>query len=188
MKNRTWLFGILTVMFSGLLFMGSAMAADQPQKRDWEIGAGYQGMWMGSFLNGISARSWIKGQYGIEGNFFYGGIDAEIASMNQDADLYVGEIKLMYAPIVRDYSKFYGGIVASYGSFDLKGDMYDYRDDIYGLGLVFGSEFRFQEIPELGFNFDVGYRHYFFDDKIYGDDIDLDIKGINATFGIHYYF
>jgi opacity protein-like surface antigen len=189
MKVQKWLIGALVVLVTGCFFMSSAIAADTPQNRDWEIGAGYQGMWMGGFLNGISARSWVKQRFGIEGNFFYGGIDADIDYLgSEDADLYVGEIKLMYAPIVRQYSKFYGGIVGSAGWVDLSGDLVDYKDEIYGLGAFIGSEFRFAEFPELGFNFDVGYRHYFYDDTIDGRDIDLDIKGINATFGIHYYF
>lgn len=192
MKLKNKLTFIAGTVMAALLFCSPAMAADQ--QSDWKVGVGYQGMWAGEFLNGISGRAWYQDRFGIEGNFFYGGVDFRVsdgASFKQEADLYVGEIKLMYAPIIREYSKFYAGLQGSIGSFDLDGDLINYKDEIYGFGVFIGSEFHFQEFPELGFNFDVGYKHYFYEDRPFGSGgpkIDLELKGIGATFGIHYYF
>lgn len=192
MKLKNVLAFVSIVMMASLILCGSAMASEQSSA--WKVGVGYQGMWAGEFLNGVSARAWYQDRYGIEGNFFYGGVDFEVSdgvSMHEEADLYVGEIKLMYAPIIREYSKFYGGIQGSIGCFDLNGDLIDYKDEIFGFGVFIGSEFHFQEFPELGFNFDVGYKHYFYDDNPYGSDgpeVDIELKGVGATFGIHYYF
>ncbi len=193
MKINSVCTSISTAILAALLLCSPALAADQAS--DWKVGAGYQAMWAGEFLNGISARAWYQDRFGIEGNFFYGGVDFEVSSdwddMREEADLYVGEIKLMYAPIVREYSKFYIGAQGSIGQFELDGDLIDYKDEIYGFGVFIGSEFHFQEIPELGFNFDVGYKHYFYEDKPYGSsgpEVDIELKGVGATFGIHYYF
>ena len=164
MKINSVCTSISTAILAALLLCSPALAADQAS--DWKVGAGYQAMWAGEFLNGISARAWYQ-------------------------DRFVGEIKLMYAPIVREYSKFYIGAQGSIGQFELDGDLIDYKDEIYGFGVFIGSEFHFQEIPELGFNFDVGYKHYFYEDKPYGSsgpEVDIELKGVGATFGIHYYF
>jgi hypothetical protein len=60
-------------------------------------------------------------------------------------------------------------------------------------GLLIGSEWSFPGLPEVGFNFDVGYSWLIYDNKISneGDDyryLDLNLSGVSATFGIHYYF
>lgn len=196
MKCKRILSFLVALIVAGILSGGSVTAAEHSESNlDWKLGVGYQGMWVGGFLNGLSARAWIEDRFGVEGNFFYGGVDYRVRGGNNngidgklDAELYIFELKLMYSPIVRDYSRFYGGIKGSIGYVDL--DIYDtdYSDNIYGLGLFVGSEWHFQEFPELGFNFDVGYDYYTYDDRIDGVRVDLDLKGIGATFGIHYYF
>lgn len=194
MKLKARISLLVTAVAAVLLLSGNVMAASHGgHASDWKVGVGYQGMWAGEFLNGVSARAWYQDRFGMEGNFFYGGVDARVGGNKiADADLYVGEIKLMYAPVVREYSKFYAGIQGSVGSFEIKSDIFErggkYSDEIWGVGVFIGSEFHFQEFPELGFNFDVGYRHYMYDDRIYGERLKVDLKGIGATFGIHYYF
>jgi hypothetical protein len=201
---------IAVLLISGMLPAGSA-AAEETSKSglDWKAGLGYQGMWVGGFLNGISARAWIEEKYGVEANYFYGDIETRTFeadkvgtgyntySEKSDADLYVFELKAMYAPVVREYSRFYVGAVASRGSFDLKNTGYygrDFDDKIWGYGVFIGSEWHFQEFPEIGFNFDVGYKAYRYDDRYTDPDdgdyfkMDLDLEGIDATIGIHYYF
>jgi len=202
------LIGVLLI--SGMLPAGSAAAEETSESGlDWKAGLGYQGMWVGGFLNGISARAWIEEKYGVEANYFYGDIETRTFSAEQtfsgytessgksDADLYVFELKAMYAPVVREYSRFYVGAVVSRGSFDLKNTGYfgrDFDDKIWGYGLFIGSEWHFQEFPEIGFNFDVGYKAYRYDDRYTDPDdgdyfkMDLDLEGIDATIGIHYYF
>ncbi|MFO7860930.1 MAG: hypothetical protein R6U41_06885 [Desulfosalsimonas sp.] len=195
------LIGVLLI--SGMLLAGSAAAEEASESGlDWKAGLGYQGMWVGGFLNGISARTWIEDKYGVEANYFYGDVETRTFDVDQsdtsDADLYIFELKAMYAPVVREYSRFYVGAVVSRGSFDLKNTGYffgrDFDDKIWGYGLFIGSEWHFQEFPEIGFNFDVGYKAYRYDDRYTDPDdgdyfkMDLDLEGIDATVGIHYYF
>ncbi|MCF8025615.1 MAG: hypothetical protein K9K82_09020 [Desulfobacteraceae bacterium] len=201
---------IAVLLISSMLLAGSAAAEETSESGlDWKAGLGYQGMWVGGFLNGISARAWIEEKYGVEANYFYGDIETrtfeadkvgtgyDTNSAKSDADLYVFELKAMYAPVVREYSRFYVGAVVSRGSFDLKNPGYffgrDFDDKIWGYGLFIGSEWHFQEFPEIGFNFDVGYKAYRYDERYTEPDgdyfkMDLDLEGIDATVGIHYYF
>ncbi len=155
---------------------------------DWQIGVGYQGMLVGDLLHGISARAWYQDRFGLEGNFFYGGLETKYNSDKSTFDAYIGEAKFMYAPVIRDYSKFYGSVQATYGKIDVP-TIVDVDDDFYGFGITIGSEWHVKEFPEIGFNFDVGYKHYFYDDRDSdGDKFELRLKGIGVTAGIHYYF
>lgn len=185
MKKDLMILGVATIAVFSLVFCGSVFAAELSGK----IGLGYQGMISGDeYFNGVSARGWITQEVGLEGNFFYGGIDADYDCgdyygdfvSSGDLDLYAFEAKLMFAPVVKANSRFYLGVNVGYGYLD-----YDIDDeDIWMCGAFIGSEWNFQEIPELGFNFDVGYKYATYDD----DCLDVDIDGIAATFGIHYYF
>lgn len=180
------------VVLTFLVFGLAAAPATAGDENDisGKTGLGYQGMAVGSFLNGISLRSWALGNVGLEGNLFYGGIDVDIenGSFTADADLYLFEGKAMYAFIVKENSRFYAGGKFGWGRFDVNLNDAGVDGDIFSLGAFIGSEWNFQGIPELGFNFDVGYSYNWYDDEIMDTDIDISLDGISATFGIHYYF
>ena len=152
-----------------------------------KIGIGYQGMIAGDYLNGISARGWIGDNFGLEASMFYGGIDVDAKGLGNvtDSDVSLFEVKAMYAFLVKKNSRFYVGAKGGYGKldFDLVGSEIT-DDDLLSCGAFVGSEWNFQGIPELGFNFDVGYTYVDYDD----DNVDIKLDGIAATFGIHYYF
>jgi len=169
---------ILIIMATAVLLFilsGSVLA----EEKHYKTGVGYQGMISAEFLNGISARTWIDDNFGLEGNFFCGSVDVDAPGLSFDADLFALEAKAMYAPIVRQNSKFYFGVNLGWEYIDL-----DENEDIWTMGIFLGSEWNFQGIPELGFNFDIGYRYATYDD----DYFEVDLDGIAATFGIHYYF
>jgi hypothetical protein len=140
----------------------------------------------GDYLNGISVRGWVGNNFGLEASFFYGGIDAEVDGYNAtDSDVFLTEVKAMYALLVKKNSRFYVGAKGGYGKLDIEViDEEITDDDLWSCGAFVGSEWNFQGIPELGFNFDVGYNYMNYDD----DHIDIDLDGIAVTFGIHYYF
>ena len=178
---------VLTILLIGLAV--APVMAEDANDISGKTGLGYQGMAVGGFLNGISVRSWALGNVGIEGNLFYGGIDIDVDNENTfDGDLYLFEGKVMYAFIVKENSRFYAGGKLGYGRFDV--NIFDEGVDgsLYSLGAFIGSEWTFQGIPELGFNFDVGYSYNWYDDTIDDMDIELSMDGISATFGVHYYF
>jgi cobalamin biosynthesis Co2+ chelatase CbiK len=69
MKHKGILSLIGVVLISGMLIAGSAAAEEASDSGlEWKVGVGYQGMWVGGFLNGISARACIEEKYGVEAN------------------------------------------------------------------------------------------------------------------------
>lgn len=106
-----------------------------------------------------------------------------------DADIDTIETRLAYVLVQRAHSKFYAGGKIGYTM--VSADLFGGDADVDGLtyGLLFGSEWSLDELPELGFNFDVGYDFRDWEvDAGPGGDVDLNLDGINVTFGVHYYF
>ena len=185
------------------LSVGSAMADDGKNFISNKVGVGYQGMVAGSFLNGLSVRGWVTDRVGLELNGFYGKVDEKIyeggyGRTDLDADLWMIEAKAMYAFISRNYSKFYAGAKVGYGHTDASDNSGGggpastiNGTSFWAPGVFIGSEWSFPQLPEVGFNFDVGYTWFLYDNKLSEDPyvyMDLDVQGISATFGIHYYF
>jgi hypothetical protein len=183
-----------------LISAGSVFAADDAGKNFIanKVGVGYQGMVAGSFLNGLSVRGWIGDRVGLEGSVFYGKADAEIEEYGEKmdmvkADLWMIEAKAMYAVVARSYSKFYVGGKLGYGQINMTEEGYKALDgaSVFTPGVFIGSEWSFPQLPEVGFNFDIGYSWLLFGTKVNEDPyvyMNLNMSGINATFGIHYYF
>jgi len=175
------------------LSVGSVFAAEDGKNFIAnKVGVGYQGMFAGSFLNGISVRGWIGDRIGLEASGFYGKADLEVTGgPDISADFGMLEAKAMYAFIVRSNSKFYAGAKIGYGQ--LTADSYgtDILDgeSVWEPGVFIGSEWSFPGLPEVGFNFDIGYTGVIFDENLpSGEDVDLQLHGVTATFGVHYYF
>lgn len=191
-------FRFLVVMALALfLSVGSAFAADEAGKNfiNNKVGLGYQGMVAGSFLNGLSVRGWIGDRVGLEGSAFYGKTDISVEEsgssiVDAEADLWMLEFKAMYALVVRDFSKFYIGGKIGYGQISASESDTDMLDgeSLWTPGVFIGAEWSFPQLPEVGFNFDVGYSAVLFNNTIDDADIDIKLHGVNATFGIHYYF
>jgi hypothetical protein len=164
---------LLSVLPVGVL---AAESSDLATERN--IGIGYEGMFLGEFLQGVSARGWL-GKLGLEGDLWQASVDVG----PYDVDAWVLSGKVLYAPIVREHTKFYVGFEGGWATMDL-----GYGDDLDGttFGPLFGAEYRFQELPELGFNWEVGYRWTSLSPSGYDEDFDL--NGISITLGVHYYF
>jgi hypothetical protein len=157
---------------------------------NYKVGVGYQGMFAGNMLNGLSVRGWFgpNTAIGVEGNVFYGAMKAEtsLTSDELDADLWMGEIKAMYAFLVKPNSRFYAGAKFAYGQYSV--DPVDFEGKVYVPGIFVGAEWNFPSLPEIGFNFDVGYNYIIDNNDVEGEDIDLKLHGINVSAGIKYYF
>lgn len=195
MKKRFLSF-VAVAMVMMFLSVGSAFAAEDGKNFIAnKVGVGYQGMVAGSFLNGFSVRGWITDRIGLEGNIFYGQADVEAKSggstvMDMSGNLWMLEAKGMYAFIVRNFSKFYAGAKVGYGQISVDDSGRDYLDGegIWTPGIFVGAEWSFPQLPEVGFNFDVGYSAVIFNNDMDGLDVDLNLHGVSATFGVHYYF
>lgn len=187
MKKR---FFVCVAMATLALFLvtGPAMASDN--YLSGKVGVGYQGMLAGDLINGISVRGWVNDNFGLEGSFFYGGVSAEYEGYDiADADVALFEAKVMYAFVVKSNSRFYIGAKVGYGMVDLEVENYTVLDDdMWSLGAFIGAEWNLSEVPELGLNFDIGYSYLNYSHDVDGVDVEIDLDGIAATFGIHYYF
>ncbi|MBN1505763.1 MAG: hypothetical protein JW955_02900 [Sedimentisphaerales bacterium] len=177
----------------------SAVAADGtdlPSKVT--VGVGYEGMYLGNYLQGLSVRGWFD-RFGIEGSIWQANVSLDLdipaGAGDTDASIWLLGGKFMFAPILRDHSKFYVGVEGGWGTagLDIDTGANDMSPSVDGwtVGPMFGAEFFFQEIPELGFNFEVGYRFAFLNadaDLGSNDKADLGMNGIWVTAGVHYYF
>jgi len=143
------------------VLMSSVVSADNTK-----VGVGYSGIFYGNYIQGISARGWIDaiGLEAIIGNFKI-----------QDVNTNFYSAKAMYAPIIHDHSKFYIGLEGGIAT------QSDSSSNIKTIRPFFGSEYSFQEIPELGFSWEAGYMRSTTD----GNNV---LSGTTVSFGMHYYF
>lgn len=186
------------VVAAGLAVMlgaGSAVAAENPMTG--KFGLGYQGVFAGDILQGISGRYWATENFGGELNLFYGNVGLEVepsglAPLDEaNADLLLGSLKLMYSPIVRENSRFYVGIEGGIGSVNVEADDVDVLDGditVYTINPLFGAEYNFTELPELGLNFEVGYKFHSVSYEEEPLDVDVNLDGTFVSLGAHYYF
>lgn len=164
------------------------LGAGTASAQDGKIGLGYQGIFAGDILNGVSARYWIDKNWGAELNLFYGTIGADANGVDEgNVDLLLGTAKVMYAPVVKANSKFYVGIEGGLGS--VGGDWIPDAVDvsIWTLAPLMGVEYSFSDIPELGLNFEVGYKMHNVGVDWPGTELDVHINGTFVSLGAHYY-
>lgn len=181
------------VVAAGLAVMlgaGSAVAAEGPNVG--KVGVGPQLMEVGGmWAPGLSVRYWATNEFGVEGNVFYGTDSEEYTypgGSEYNEDTLLGSLKLMYAPIVNENSRFYVGLEGGLGTYSYEvDDVENDSEDYYLIKPLIGTEFNFSEFKEVGFNVEVGYSFAGVDDEEY-DDWKEDVSGISIGLGAHYYF
>jgi len=190
MKRR--ILGYVAVMATVIcLCAAPVFAADNFNAN--KVGVGYQGIMWGSMMNGLSVRGWIGPNIGLEGNVFYGhaAVSTDPGGDQGDGSLWMVNAKFMYAFVVRANSKFYGGAQFMYGQAKITPESSDsYINKMYSPGVFAGAEWCFPQLPELGFNFELGYN-YLFDTTSrdnHNGSTDIKVHGMNLGAGIHYYF
>lgn len=177
-----------------LLFGAGTVSAatSQPEAPNCgKFGLGYQGVVAGSFLQGVSGRYWFDNNVAGELNLFYGRAGIDVAGSNMGkADLLLGTAKILYAPIVKANSRFYIGVEGGYGDVNLEDQYGSLIPDtsMWTAEPLFGAEFNFTEFPELGVNFEVGYKWHHVNSDLGGADLDINLDGTTVAFGAHYYF
>ena len=144
-----------------------------------DIGLGYQGIFLGNFFNGISVR-YAPADVPMVAQAIYARYAGDVDGRG-DGSINMLQGRLAYVLAEREQSKFYVG--GKFGYMNVSADSSTMIDG-FNFGPMFGTEFRFTELPEIGFNFDVGYDFNTMD----AQGTDLDVDGINVTFGCHYYF
>lgn len=192
MKKRQVISIIVALLVLG--FAASAQAGEIG--KDWKIGVGCEGMYAGPLLQGLSARAWT-GPLGMEADVFQGNAKLKVNTSGETetikGDMWAFELKGMYAFIQKKNSNFYAGANVNYATInaDASGDLEGGGNGhLWTYGPFVGTEFNWEEIPELGVNFEFGYMLN--NGKVEVDDSDvdarLDMYGINVSLGIHYYF
>jgi hypothetical protein len=181
--KRVFVLAAVFVVFMSI----SAMAESK-------IGLGYQGMLGESdWWNGVSVRGWMD-----ELGFDIGVVEEAYhdsyrsGSVSKDEEWMV-QAQAMYAPegLAGKNAKCYFGAGLGYGYYSYQSGSYSVRDNYFIAQPLFGIEYSFGEIPELGFNAQVGYtinldKH----DNVHDDSSDYNDheRYVDVGLGVHYYF
>jgi hypothetical protein len=127
----------------------------------------------------LAGRYWATEDTAIQGTAYYQNDetgDVEFTS-------YAVALKGIFAPIVRENSKFLVSLEAGYTEAEEEGlPIGDLETDGWFVFPAMGAEFMLSGVPELGLNFEVGYRY---EDS---DDLDAQAGGVTGTVGAIYYF
>lgn len=97
--------------------------------------------------------------------------------------------KVLYSLIERENSAFYVGGELGMDKYELTNSGTTFWDETaISFGGLVGSEWRFSELPELGFNFEVGYYFSSWEDDASSPSAEGDHSGIVVSVGSTYYF
>lgn len=151
----------------------------------FEVGVGYQALLINEYANGLSVRCWFTPRLGLQASLHHYRSERRADFLeNIGVNGYFTAAKLFYAPIVRENSKFYLGVEGGYGYERPRGMGNDFS--FWAVSPLFGAEYHFKGLPEIGFNFEVGYRVLVIENKNF--EIEYDHREIWAGFGANYYF
>lgn len=126
----------------------------------------------------LAGRYWATEDMAIQGTAYYQ--DEEVG--DTEFTSYAVALKGIFAPIVRENSKFLISLEAGYTDAELETSAGDLETDGWFVYPAIGTEFMPSGLPELGLNFEVGYRY---EDS---DDLDVQAGGVVGTVGAIYYF
>ena len=168
---------VLCILAATAMVIGVQAAEDVKTDEVGQLGVGYQGQFFSGANNvGLNALSIRWSPEPIGGQLLIGRKTQEIGGADNSATTL--EAKLFYSLIQRKQSQFYVG-----GKFGLLFGETLAGADAEGtvFGALAGTEWRFSELPEIGFNFELGY-------DFASEDIVPDSTGIVVSLGAHYYF
>ncbi len=133
---------------------------------------------IGEDTSAVSARYWVTNDAAVQGTGYYHKDDQGSQSLRT----YEAAVKGIFAPVVRENSKFLVSLEGGYGQAKLETPAGENKANNWFVMPALGAEFMMSGLPELGLNFEVGYR--------YQDSNDLDTKsqGVVGTVGAIYYF
>lgn len=126
----------------------------------------------------LAGRYWTTEDTAIQGTAYYQNDETG----NDEFTSYAVALKGIFAPIVRENSKFLVSLEAGYTEAELEKPGDDAETDGWFVFPAMGAEFMLSGLPELGLNFEVGYRY---EDS---DDLDSQAGGVTGTVGAIYYF
>jgi hypothetical protein len=173
----------LLCILAGMAMVVGVQAAEEVKTDDvGSLGVGYQGQFFdGIALNALSVR-WNPAPLG--GQVLIGRATSDNNNSPAESTLTTLQGKIFYTLIQRKQSQFYAGgkFGLLFGETTNNGGVKTDNDGVV-LGALVGTEWRFSELPEIGFNFEVGY-----DFSNQDNSTDIDTTGIVVSLGAHYYF
>ena len=172
---------VLCILAATAMAMGVQAADDVKTEDPGSLGVGYQGQFFnGIAMNALSVR-WNPAPLG--GQILFGNATTDTSNSAAESSITTLQGKLFYSLIQRANSQFYAGGKLGFlfgETTNAGGNKFDTNGFV--LGALVGTEWRFTELPEIGFNFEVGY------DLSNTDVPDWDTTGVTVSLGAHYYF
>ena len=129
----------------------------------------------------LAGRYWATEAMGLQGTVYYQNDEQG----DQELTKYAVAIKGIFAPIVRENSKFLTSLEVGYNDAELETPDGDAEIDGWFVYPAIGAEFMLSNLPELGLNFEVGYRY---EDSEDSNDQDVQSEGVTGSVGAVYYF
>ena len=172
----------------------SVQAAEQEveDNEPGQIGIGIQGTFMsngtgGTILIPAATARWAPGPIG--GELVVGRASTDTDGGTESTYTLL-QAKGLYTLIQRKQSALYAGgqlgFIFQENDFAGGGDS---ESTTVLIGALIGSEFRLEEIPEMSFNFEIGYGFGVLEtENSPGADVDTDFSGLALTVGTRYYF
>lgn len=161
--------------------------AEETSDEPGNLGVGYQGL---AFDGGEYIMNQISVRYApqpIGGALVFGHMKRDGKDGNSDYEYLLLQAKGFYTLIDRPNSDFYVGGSLGWGQYDYQSGsgLNTDEEDTLLIGALAGVEWNFAELPEIGFNFEIGYTAAMENDDDDGDNI---FKGTSVSLGAHYYF
>ncbi len=170
---------------------GTASATEGPNVGRFSVGPQVMDVG-GIFAAGLSSRYWVNNEFGVEGNIYYGTHTdkyTSVLSYEVSSSTILASLKVLYAPVVSENSRFYVGLEGGLGSYSWDSNgVEDGKEDYYLVKPFIGTEFNFSEFKQIGFNVELGYAFAGTDnDNVYYSDKE-DLSRVTVGGGMHYYF
>jgi opacity protein-like surface antigen len=184
-----------------------AVVLAMPMTAGAEIALGWQSS---SSVEGISFKSEVTPVLTVQGIVGYVSLKIDDPEIEEDghsesldmtlgASAWVFGARGLYTLVEHDHMDVYAAGGVSYyrigADLTLEGDDVELRGSALGLNLATGVEFRFEELPHLAFNSEIGFSYIGLGDMEletdYGDATltpNTSMKGFYLGGGIHYYF
>lgn len=177
---------VLSIAIVALMAVSISMAEEGNEPGN--IGVGYQGVVMGNLLSGLAVRG-QPAPIGWQVELVQGMLEVDPSGGSAlEADIMILKGKGYYALIERANSSFYVGASLGYWMAEIDPGGGSADIDGFSIAPLMGAEWNFEELPELGINFEISYEIEMLEADASGSTADINAYGIAVSTGVTYYF